>query len=77
MSEIVSVKTRPDNILLIEMSDGRKGTFDVKPFLFKSEYRELTDAQLFQQVKSEGSRLCWPRGHVIDVDVVEANLVVG
>lgn len=75
MSDIVSVKPRPNNVLVIEFSDGRKGTFDVKPYLYKTEYLELNDAQLFQQVKTDGSRLYWPRKHEFSADVVEAQMV--
>lgn len=76
MSEIVSVKTRPNKILVIEFADGRKGIFDVKPYLYKSEYLELNDPQLFQQVKTDGSRLYWPREHEFSIEVVEAQMVL-
>jgi len=75
--QITSVKVRPDNILQIEFNDGRKGVLDVKPFLFKSEYRELTDPQLFQQVKTDGLKLYWPRNHELSIQMVEENLQQG
>jgi Protein of unknown function (DUF2442) len=41
--DVKVVKPLPDYRLYVEVQDGRKGVFDVKPYLEKGVFRELKD----------------------------------
>jgi hypothetical protein len=44
------VKPLPDYRLYVEVEDGRRGVFDMKPYLDRGVFRELRDEHYFNQV---------------------------
>ncbi len=60
MVRVVNVEARSDFTLRLEFSDGKKGVFDVKPYLEKGIFKELKDYGYFSQIKIFGSTVCWP-----------------
>jgi hypothetical protein len=44
------VKPLPDYRIYVELEDGRKGIFDLKPYLDRGALRELWDVHYFGQV---------------------------
>ena len=47
--DVKIVKPMPDYRIYIEIVDGRKGIFDLKPYLDHGVFRELRDINYFNQ----------------------------
>ncbi len=54
------VKPLSDCKIYVEIEDGRKGIFDMKPYLEHGSFRELKDIHYFNQVEILFGALTWP-----------------
>ncbi|NTV66955.1 MAG: DUF2442 domain-containing protein [Chlorobaculum sp.] len=54
------VKPLPDYRLYVEVEDGRRGVFDMKPYLDLGVFRELKDEHYFNQVGILFGAVTWP-----------------
>nr|VFK64389.1 MAG: Protein of unknown function (DUF2442) [Candidatus Kentron sp. TUN] len=54
------VKPKPDYKLYVELEDGRKGIFDVRPYLDKGMFRKLKNISYFNQVHVLFGAITWP-----------------
>ena len=54
------VKPLSDYKIYVEIEDGRKGIFDMKPYLEHGVFRELKDIHYFKQVEILFGALTWP-----------------
>lgn len=54
------VKPLPDYRLYVEVEDGRRGVFDMKPYLDLGVFRELRDEHYFNQVGILFGAVTWP-----------------
>lgn len=54
------VKPLSDCKIYVEIEDGRKGIFDMKPYLEHGIFRELKDIHYFNQVEILFGALTWP-----------------
>lgn len=71
---IVSVRPQVDWTLIVEFHDGRKGSFDVAPYLNLEVFQPLKDLAEFTQVKNGGYYIEWPSGADLSADTIEAHL---
>lgn len=69
----IEVKPLPDYMLEIEFEDGKKGIFDVKPYLEFVQFKDLRNIELFNTVKISGLSISWDNG----VDVCPDELYEG
>lgn len=60
LEEIVAIKVLENFQLYIEFADGRKGTFDTKPYLDKGIFIELKDPAYFAQARLAYGTVMWP-----------------
>ena len=58
--DVKIVKPLPDYKIYIEIEDGRKGIFDVKPYLDHGVFRELRNIEYFNQVNIFLGAVTWP-----------------
>lgn len=58
--DVKLVKPLSDYRLYVELEDGRKGVFDVKPYLDLGVFRELRNASYFAQVGILFGAVTWP-----------------
>jgi hypothetical protein len=63
--DVKLVKPLSDYRIYIEIEDGRKGIFDLKPYLGHGVFRELQDIQYFNQVGILFGAVTWPHGQDI------------
>lgn len=75
MNKVTSVKPLPDGRLLVEMADGRRGEFDVKPYMHGDFFSALTDQKYFNQVQLVFKGIGWPNGQDLGPDTIAAELV--
>lgn len=58
--DVKVVKPLPGYKIYVEIEDGRKGIFDVSPYLEKGVFRELKDVNYFNQVGILLGAVTWP-----------------
>ncbi|NBY70480.1 MAG: DUF2442 domain-containing protein [Betaproteobacteria bacterium] len=73
--DVTLVKPLPDYRLYVEVADGRRGVFDVKPYLDKGVFRELKDVGYFNQVGTLFGAITWPHEQDIAPETLLAELV--
>jgi hypothetical protein len=63
--DAISVEPKDDYLLYIKFQDGKKGFFDVKPYLDFGVFNELKQQAYFKQVRVLFGALIWPNGQDI------------
>ncbi len=58
--DVKVVKPGPDYKIYVETEDGRKGVFDMSPYLERGVFRELRDINYFNQVGILFGAVTWP-----------------
>jgi len=74
MNKVISVSAKTGGIVLVEMADGQRGQFDVRPFMTSDYFRELENDAYFRQVRVFLGGIGWPNGQDLGPDTVEAEL---
>jgi hypothetical protein len=64
----------PDFMLQVELVDGRRGVFDLKPYLHLPGFKALRDPAYFAQVNVFCGAATWPDGEDIAPESLEAEL---
>lgn len=70
-SNVKKVKPLPDYEIYVEIEDGRKGIFDLKPYLDHGVFRELREVSYFNQVGTLLGAVTWPH----EQDIAPGTLV--
>lgn len=73
--DVKVVKPLSDHRLYVEVEDGRKGIFDVKPYLNFGVFRELEDVSYFNQVGIMFGAVTWPNEQDIAPETLLAEMV--
>ena len=71
--DVKTVKPLSDYRLYLEIQDGRKGMFDMKPYLNKGVFQELKDVHYFNRVGILFGAVTWPN----EQDIAPETLVAG
>lgn len=58
--DVTTVKPLSDYRIYVEIENGRKGVFDLKPYLNHGVFRELWDVHYFNQVGILFGAVTWP-----------------
>jgi hypothetical protein len=74
MIRIISVDPIEDYKLRIEFSDGRKGVFDVSPYIDKGVFVELKDKAYFRSVRPAFGGIMWPHEQDFSAETIEYEL---
>ena len=69
--DVKLVKPLPGYRIYVELEDGRRGIFDVKPYLDRGLLRQLRDTLYFNQVGISLGAVTWPD----DQDICPETLV--
>lgn len=72
--DVITVKPLPDYRLYLEIQDGRKGFFDMKPYLGKGAFQELREVPYFNQVGIVLGAVTWPNEQDIAPETLLAEL---
>ena len=72
---IKTVEPLDNYTLVIQSEDGRKGIFDVRPYLEYEAFEELKLFTKFILVKNGGYYLEWDCGADLSADTIEAGLI--
>ena len=71
--DVKVVKPLPDYCIYVEVEDGRKGVFNMKPYLDFGVFRELRDVHYFNQVGILFGAVTWPH----EQDIAPETLLAG
>ena len=72
--DVKTVRPLADYQIYVELEDGRKGTFDLKPYLDFGVFRELRDKSYFSQVDIVFGAVTWPNEQDIAPETLMAGL---
>ncbi len=72
--DIKKVKPLPDYKIYVETISGRKGIFDVKPYLDFGVFRELRDINYFNQAGVKDGSVTWPHKQDIPPETLLAEM---
>jgi hypothetical protein len=70
-SEVTAVEPLENYKLRITLTDGRKGIFDMTPFLDKGVFKELKDTHYFRRVYVDYGTVVWPHEQDIAPETIE------
>ena len=73
--DVKAVKPLSEYRIYVEIDDGRKGVFDLKPYLEGGVFRELKDIHYFNQVGILFGAVTWPHEQDIAPETLLAEMV--
>jgi hypothetical protein len=73
--DVVFVKPLPEYRIYVEIRDGRKGVFDLSPYLDRGVFRELRDVGYFRRVGIVLGAVTWPHEQDIAPETLLAGLL--
>jgi len=71
MVKVNCVEAKDDYVLFVTLSNGKKGIFDVKPYLDKGIFTELKDKSFFSSVRPAFGGVVWPHEQDFSADTIE------
>lgn len=71
MVKVVAVEPLEKYKLRVTLSDGRKGIFDVSPYLDEGVFLEMKDPAYFRRVYVDYGTVVWPHEQDIAPETVE------
>ena len=74
--DVTTVRALPDFTLEVDLADGRRGVFDLRPFLDRPGLQRLKDPAYCSQVGVRLGALTWPHDEDVAPDTLAANLKV-
>lgn len=74
MLKVVQVKANDDFTLFVELTNGKSGIFDIKPYLTKGVFTELQNLSYFKQVKPFFCGIIWPNEQDLSADTLAAEM---
>ncbi len=73
--DVKIVKPLPDYRIYVEIENGRKGIFDLKPYLDHGAFRELRNVHYFNQVGILFGAVTWPNEQDIAPETLLAEML--
>jgi hypothetical protein len=73
--DVTLVKPLPGYKIYVEIRDGRRGVFDLTPYLDRGVFRELRDLGYFRQVGIVLGAVTWPHEQDIAPETLLAEMV--
>jgi hypothetical protein len=68
------VKALPDHNIYVELADGKKGVFDMQPYLNFGVFKELKNRSYFERVGIVFGAATWPNNQDIAPETLVAKL---
>lgn len=72
--DVKRVRALPDYRIYVEIEDGRRGIFDLKPYLERGVFRELRDVAYFNRVGILHGAVTWPHEQDIAPETLLAEM---
>ncbi|OGO35775.1 MAG: hypothetical protein A2147_07925 [Chloroflexi bacterium RBG_16_57_8] len=72
--DVVDFEILPEHRIKVTLSNGKKGIFDVKPYLDKGIFTELRDDAYFRRARVEFGTITWPNEQDFAPETIEARM---
>jgi hypothetical protein len=72
--DVIGIEILTDHQIKVSLSDGRKGIFDVKPYLERGIFKELKDYNYFKQARIEFGTIAWPNQQDFSPETIEIKM---
>lgn len=72
--DVKNVKPLPNHRIYVEIEDGRRGVFDLTPYLDLGVFRELRDESYFRRVGIVHGAVTWPHHQDIAPETLLAEM---
>lgn len=73
-ADVTSVKPLSGHRIYVELADGRRGLFDLTPYLEHGVFRELKDLAYFNRVGIQWGAVTWPHEQDIAPETLVAQM---
>ena len=73
-SDVTTVKPLSGHRIYVELADGRRGLFDLTPYLEHGVFRELKDSAYFKRVGIQWGAVTWPHEQDIAPETLVAQM---
>lgn len=77
MLKVVDIQPKDPYKILVTLSNGKQGVFDVSPYLDKGIFKELKDKSYFYKVQIPFGGIAWPNSQDFSADTIEYELKQG
>jgi len=74
MLKVKQIEPRENYLLFVELSNGKKGIFDVKPYLEKGIFTELKNKDYFFTARPAFGGVVWPNEQDFSADTIDAEI---
>ncbi|PKY10145.1 hypothetical protein B1757_11310 [Acidithiobacillus marinus] len=74
--DVRSATPLSDYRIYVEIADGRRGIFDLKPYLDRGVFRELRDPHYFRQVGILFGAVTWPHEQDIAPETLHEEMTI-
>jgi len=74
LQDIISFEILPEYQIKIVLANGKKGIFDVKPYLDKGIFTELKDYGYFRKARIEYGTITWTHGQDFSPETIELRM---
>jgi hypothetical protein len=74
MIKVIAVEPIENYQLRIVLSNGKRGIFDVSPYLDKGVFHELKDMAYFRRVRAAFGGVMWPHEQDFSAETIECEL---
>ena len=72
--DVTNFEILTDHRIKVTLSNGKKGIFDVKPYLDRGIFKELRDYSYFKRVRIEFGTLTWPNEQDFSPETIEIKM---
>jgi len=72
--DVIDFEILPDYRIKVTLSNGKKGIFDVTPYLEKGIFAELKDYTYFKRARIEFGTIVWPNEQDFSPDTIEMKM---
>ena len=72
--DVVDIKILEDYRIRVNLSNGKKGVFDIKPYLNRGIFQELKDYSYFNRARIEFGTITWPNEQDFSPETIEIKM---
>jgi hypothetical protein len=74
ISDVIDFEILSDHTIKVTLSYGKKGIFDVKPYLDRGIFKELKDYNYFKRARIEFGTITWPNEQDFSPETIEVKM---
>ncbi len=74
--DVITVKAKPKYKIYVEIKDGRKGVFDLTPYLDHGAFKELKNINYFNRVGISYGAVTWPNEQDIAPETLISEMLI-